>query len=405
MITPAYSPTATERVLPRMALDFTTGVLDSRVTVTRALNTATRINSSGIVETVNANLPRFDYDSATLLPKGLLIEESRTNLQTYSAGAFNTQYTKAGSPTVSDNSASGIGGPLTASAVTGAAVGDYIYRDATTVITTKYTRSIYVSNVNATQSRLVVRSSSSACDVYLNWSGATLSSLSVSAGAASFVDCGNGVYRVILVYTALETTDRLRITPASVVGSATINIYGSQLEAGAFATSYIPTTTTSLTRNADQVVMTGTNFSDWYNASESTLMTEASTFSNAATDKFVANINNNGFPNRILMNFTATNNFSASLVSNSVSQVSGTNGVAAALNTPTKMCFATKLNSFAFSQSGVAPTTDNLGVMPVTVDRLWIGSAFTSAFLNGHMRQIKYWPQRLINAETQAFSK
>ena len=405
MITPAYSPTATERVLPRMALDFTTGVLDSRVTVTRALNTATRINSSGIVETVNANLPRFDYDSATLLPKGLLIEESRTNLQTYSAGAFNTQYTKAGSPTVSDNSASGIGGPLTASAVTGAAVGDYIYRDATTVITTKYTRSIYVSNVNATQSRLVVRSSSSACDVYLNWSGATLSSLSVSAGAASFVDCGNGVYRVILVYTALETTDRLRITPASVVGSATINIYGSQLEAGAFATSYIPTTTTSLTRNADQVVMTGTNFSSWYNASESTLMTEASTFSNAATDKFVANINNNGFPNRILMNFTATNNFSASLVSNSVSQVSGTNGVAAALNTPIKMCFATKLNSFAFSQSGVAPTTDNLGVMPVTVDRLWIGSAFTSAFLNGHMRQIKYWPQRLINAETQAFSK
>jgi hypothetical protein len=44
MITPAYSPTATERVLPRMALDFTTGVLDPRVTVTRALNTATRVN-------------------------------------------------------------------------------------------------------------------------------------------------------------------------------------------------------------------------------------------------------------------------------------------------------------------------------------------------------------------------
>jgi hypothetical protein len=56
MITPAYSPTATERVLPRMALDFTTAVLDSRVTVTRALNTATAINSSGFVAIVNANL-------------------------------------------------------------------------------------------------------------------------------------------------------------------------------------------------------------------------------------------------------------------------------------------------------------------------------------------------------------
>ena len=37
MITPAYSPTATERVLPHMALDFTTAALDSRVTVTLTL--------------------------------------------------------------------------------------------------------------------------------------------------------------------------------------------------------------------------------------------------------------------------------------------------------------------------------------------------------------------------------
>ena len=44
MITPAYSFTAMERVLPRLALDFTTASLDSRVTITRALNTATRFN-------------------------------------------------------------------------------------------------------------------------------------------------------------------------------------------------------------------------------------------------------------------------------------------------------------------------------------------------------------------------
>lgn len=80
MITPAYSPTATERVLPKMALDFTTGTLDSRVSVARAGNTATRINSSGAIELVNANLPRFDYDPSTFVCNGLLIEVSRTNL-------------------------------------------------------------------------------------------------------------------------------------------------------------------------------------------------------------------------------------------------------------------------------------------------------------------------------------
>ena len=66
MITPSYGLTSTERVLPRMALDFTTASLDSRVTVTRSLNTATRINSSGYIENVNANLPRFHFSPTSL---------------------------------------------------------------------------------------------------------------------------------------------------------------------------------------------------------------------------------------------------------------------------------------------------------------------------------------------------
>ena len=49
MIAPSFSLTATERVLPRMALDFTTASLDARVTFTRSGNTATVTNSSGFV--------------------------------------------------------------------------------------------------------------------------------------------------------------------------------------------------------------------------------------------------------------------------------------------------------------------------------------------------------------------
>ena len=47
--------------------------------VTRSGNTATRVNASGLIEVVNANLPRFDYDPVTLACKGLLVEEARTN--------------------------------------------------------------------------------------------------------------------------------------------------------------------------------------------------------------------------------------------------------------------------------------------------------------------------------------
>jgi hypothetical protein len=103
MITPAYALTATERVLPRLALDFTTGSLDPRVTVTRALDTATRVNSSGFIEGINANLPRFDYDPVTLAPKGLLIEEARTNILLYSNDFRDTATAGSTRPWVYDN--------------------------------------------------------------------------------------------------------------------------------------------------------------------------------------------------------------------------------------------------------------------------------------------------------------
>jgi hypothetical protein len=70
MITPSFAISATERVLPRMALDFTTASLDSRVTFTRTGNTAAVTNSSGYVVPINADLPRFDFDPIALTCKG-----------------------------------------------------------------------------------------------------------------------------------------------------------------------------------------------------------------------------------------------------------------------------------------------------------------------------------------------
>jgi len=390
MITPSYSATATERVLPRMALDFTTASLDSRVTITRALNTATAVNASGYVATVNANLPRFDYDPTTLACKGLLIEEARSNVCIQSADIDNVAWSRAGVGVVGDTVTSPAG-TTTGNTVTCSA-GSSVHR----VISTAGT---VTSGASATHSVFVKAGTHSFFQIHDGSTGTFYANFNLTTGTVTAVNpvsgatitpYGNGWYKCTLTLTAGATTSigaitiipdgtSLRNPTWAAAGTESIYAWGYQIEVGAFATSYIPTTTTSLTRNADQVVMTGTNFSDWYNTSQGTLMTEASTFSNAATDKFVANINNNGFPNRILMNFTATNNFSASLVSNSVSQVSGTNGTAAALNTPIKMCFATKLDNFAFSQSGVTPTTDNVGVMPVTVDRLWIGSAVSSS--------------------------
>jgi len=69
-----------DRPLPSMALDFLTEpVLSSAVTFGRS-SAATRVGQDGLIQTVAVDTPRFDYDPATLSPRGLLIEEARTNL-------------------------------------------------------------------------------------------------------------------------------------------------------------------------------------------------------------------------------------------------------------------------------------------------------------------------------------
>ena len=59
---------------PAMALNFLSGSLDPLITFTRAGATATRVNASGLVETVAADTPRFDYTPVTLAARGLLVE-------------------------------------------------------------------------------------------------------------------------------------------------------------------------------------------------------------------------------------------------------------------------------------------------------------------------------------------
>ncbi len=71
-------------ISPALLLDFTSGSLDSRVTFTRT-GSASRVNASGLVESVSADTARFDYDPVTLACKGLLIEVTRENVITNSA--------------------------------------------------------------------------------------------------------------------------------------------------------------------------------------------------------------------------------------------------------------------------------------------------------------------------------
>jgi hypothetical protein len=339
MITPSFGLTATERVLPKLALDFTTASLDPRVTFARSGNTATRINASGVIETVNADIPRFDYNPTTLACRGLLIETSRTNI-------------------------------LLNSLVDGTSLAT----QSVTVLATAYTLSFYGTG-----------------EVVLS-------------GTASATVTGTGVYPARTTYTFTPTAGSLTLTVTGTVQFA-------QLEAGIFATSFIPTAGSAVTRNPDIATMTGTNFSDWFNASEGAF---AVWFDNIGVEA-------SGFPGLIELSNSANvfNNFMVLFFASSTgaiiaSRFGGTSGGAGqwdyqiqniTKDTPVKVTGAYKLDSIAAALDGANLATDNTATMPVGLNQMKIGSDRVNRYMNGHLAKILFYPQRLINNEVVAFSK
>lgn len=391
MITPAYSMTATERVLPRLALDFTTGVLDPRVTVARALNTATAINSSGFIAVVNANLPRFDYDPVTLQPRGLLIEEARTNVCFSSGNLGNLTYwsgdTSGGSvPTVTANYAVAPDGTTSAARLqVNRGAGTFSrWRSASSPTTLgQYTASVWLRTTSGTGTANVgLRTNATGINVVVTgqWQRFSVTDASTT----------NVPDLQIMSFTSIPGNDV----------SFDVLAWGGQTELGSFATSYIPTAASSVTRNADVVSMTGTNFSSWYNASEGTFV--ANFIPYAAGSYTVFSATNNSFNNRI-----------QGEASNAVQFLVGDGGaIQAFLDAGTitagalsKIATSYKAGRFAVSLNSSALAQILSGTVP-SVNRLDIGNLSGFAqFYNGWIPGLRYFPLSLTAAELQAFSK
>jgi hypothetical protein len=404
VITPAYSPTATERVLPRLALDFTTGALDARVAVARALNTATAVNSSGYIATVNANLPRFDYDPVTLACKGLLIEETRANLIPQSNDFSTWGNVFAGLTTGQGPAPDGLNSGTKVTPNNGQ-VSSWISQVGIPASTGTYTLTVYAkaAGLTAFQIGFFNATDGDKFAVYtLSGSGVVASS---SVGTtASIQNAGNGWYRCILTFTTTGTgSTQVQVARLSSGTGDGVNgwlVYGAQLEAGAFATSYIPTAGTSLTRNADVVSMTGTNFSSWYNASEGTISVLVSDLKNTAAAALAS------------LDFSNTNRMTLNAVGGDVlfavrreAALQANISCGAYTSGQYQIVGAYKNNNFAAAANGNATTTDASGTIPTAI-KLSIGSYNTGNLtMTGYIKKLAYYPQRLVDNEVQAFSK
>jgi len=364
--------------------------------------------------------PRFDYDPVTLAAKGLLIEEQRTNLLLQSQTLDNASWSK-GNGTVTADAIASPDGTVDADAFienTAASVFHFMAQSvAKAASNIQYTVSFYVKD-KGRQVGFSFNSGASGVAGRVNpATGTVTATIGVfgtgwTAGSLTMTDAGNGWYRVVIVATSdTSTTAQFQLslhngTSATYTGDGVSGAYlwGAQMEAAAFATSYIPTVASQVTRSADVATMTGTNFSSWYNQSEGAFVTA---FDMAGGSAALAN-------NRAVLvareSATSSHNIyngsgqvTGWTVVSGVDQAYLTTGAVAA-DTVTNIAYAYKANDFAASRNGGTVATDTSGTLP-TPTVLGIGSnSAGSLFLSGHIRSIAYYNTRLTNAQLQTLT-
>ncbi len=388
---------------PKLALNLTTGSLDPAVDLTRA-GTATAVNSSGLVAVVSANSPRFDYNAITLACKGLLIEESRAN-QALSSDAFNAaNWVKTRTTVTADAIVSPSGATDADKVVDTAVSGTHAVQTSTllTISSVAYSGSVYAKAGERTW--IVVGIGTTVSGIaYFNLSNGTIGT--VTAGfTASITPAGNGWYRcsvsgtisaanqsVMAIYLALANNS------ASYVGDGTSGAYvwGAQLEAGSFPTSYIPTTTAAVTRNADVATITGTAFSGIWRSGPGSILVRALPSTVSGTRPLVQ-VDDATADNIIALRGNATNPelYIRAGGSDQATIDAGTISAAAY-----RLAGAWQAGSAAASlNSGLAINGAPASIPAVTQMRL--GSDGTN-YLNGHLQAVQYWPVRLSNASLQ----
>jgi hypothetical protein len=226
------------------------------MTFARTGDTATRVNSSGLVETVLANKPRLDYTDSTCAK--LLLEPQRTNVVTYSDQFDNAAWTKVRASILSNQIASPDGTSNADKLTNNNTNNDEFIEKASLSITAgTYTASIFVKNSDAITSTIRIvhlTEGTSTSELIYTWATNSFTITGSNKVSGKVTSYGNGWVRLEFTYTiGTVSSHTFRFYGQGLTQVAKfVYIYGAQLEAGAYATSYIPTTTASVTRNADQ---------------------------------------------------------------------------------------------------------------------------------------------------------
>ena len=348
-----------------------------------------------------SGLPRLDYSGGASCPS-LLLEPQRTNLLTYSEQFDNTDWTK-NSTTITANATTSPDGYQNADLSTVSSSSQVLSQFPSVTAGTSFVWSVYAKAGNWDIVRLG-QQSSGINGAWFNLSTKTVGT--VNGGTAEIIEMGNGWLRLVTKFNSWQTGNQLFIGISDADGStttapigSTMYFYGAQLETNAtYATSYIPTLGSAVTRLADAASKTG--ISSLIGQTEGTMFVEVN-LTSIKPGTFLS-ISEGTTANRVDFGVSAANLFfivriSATESASTVQTVSGTVVVGRY-----KIAVGYKSGNTIFYINGVQslPQITDTFTFVNALTKLSVGNARNdTAQMGDGVTQAALFPTRLTNAQ------
>jgi len=344
------------------------------LTFTRA-STATRVNSAGLIESVATGVPRIDFTGGGC--GKLLLEPQRTNVVLHSGDLSQTQWSKSLYTLTSTSAIQG----LTATRITKDATNNGSYKGSGTrnLVQSGFTFASGIKTISwlirkgntdkvsfLSDNILVGALTNVNCEFNFNTKTFTNVSLGLSA---SFENPQTDVYKIILTFndTGTSTSKAIWIAPInasnSTVDGGYLDFAFAQWELGSYATSYINTTSTAVTRVADNASKSG--ISSLIGQTQGTIFFELviGASDSSSVSRNIGGISDGTSSNRIEI-YRFNNTIQYDNITLGANQFSGIVFTLANFNTPLKIAISYSLNNVKTFVNGVLVNTDVTALIP-----------------------------------------
>ena len=359
------------------------------------------------------DVPRLDYSNGCPC---LLLEPQRTNLLTYSE-QFNL-WTEVNSPTITTNIATAPNGIATADGIqdtTGGSFKRVSYSQSVSANST-YTGSIYIKKETSQTNYggLVLDFTGGTRNVFYvifdavngvaNNSTSSTSSCTISVSSfnsdwwrliVTATDSGSNTSLAYQYFATIATS----ATGGIGIGAGSVRtLWGAQLEAGSYPTSYIPTTSASVTRVADAASKTG--ISDLIGQSEGTIFLDFVWYnSTASAADYPIMVYGSTYADFVGLNTNTNNN--QMLVYSGGSSVASISGGSFVVGERYKIAMAYKANDFVYYINGAQKGTDTNGAVPVGLANIRTQTPYGSKSTGQKTEQMLFFKTRLTNDQLE----